>query len=61
MYIVNQVIYDIKLDKEDELGDELYDIMLEEARASKYKVVLHQVIKVDRYIYTVIVNHYKLN
>ncbi|MCD8501146.1 MAG: hypothetical protein LRY71_05035 [Bacillaceae bacterium] len=57
MNIVHQVIYDLKLEKDDDLGDELYDIMCDEKRSSKHDVIIQQVIKVDRDTYTVILNH----
>lgn len=61
MNIIHQVIYDIKLEKDEELGDELYDIMCDEKRSSKYNVFIQQVIKIDRYTYTVILSHFKRN
>lgn len=62
MNIVDQIIYDIELQGNEDLGRELLEIVKDEQKQNKqYQVVLHQVIKVDRKAYTVIINYLEKN
>lgn len=57
MNIIDQTYYDIKLDDGDELGREIFEIVNEEKKQNrKYKVVVHQVVQIDKRSYTVIIN-----
>ncbi len=58
MDIVDQIIYDIELLGNEDLGRELLEVVKHEQSQNKqYQVILHQVIKVDRKTYTVIINY----
>jgi hypothetical protein len=61
MNVIEQFFYDIELEKEDELGKELLEIIKDETVKKHVKVMIHQVIKLDHFRYTVIVNHVELN
>jgi hypothetical protein len=57
MNIVDQAIYDIKLEDGDELGREILDIVTEEKKQNrKYQIIVHQIVQIDIRSYTVIIN-----
>ncbi|MFN7249408.1 MAG: hypothetical protein ACK4M9_01240 [Anaerobacillus sp.] len=57
MNIVDQSIYDIKLEDGDELGREILDIVTEEKKQNrKYQIIVHQIVQIDIRSYTVIIN-----
>jgi len=57
MEIIEQFFYDIELLDSEDLGEELMEIVKVEQRQNKnYKIIVHQVVKLDRYNYTVILN-----
>ncbi|RXJ00723.1 hypothetical protein DS745_11745 [Anaerobacillus alkaliphilus] len=57
MNVIEQSIYDIKLEKDDELGRELVEIISTEKKQHKRaKVLVHQVIQIDDSTYTAIIN-----
>lgn len=58
MNIIDQVIYDIELQENDELGRELLEIVEEEEEQNKsYRIIIQQVIKVNQNRYTAIINY----
>ncbi|OIJ21431.1 hypothetical protein BKP45_01255 [Anaerobacillus alkalidiazotrophicus] len=62
MLIVDQIIYDVTLLDNEDLGKELLDILSEEKKQHKKQhIIVHQVVKLDRYNYTVILNLCEMN
>ncbi len=57
MDVLEQTFYDITLEKDDELGRELVEIVSAEKKQHKRaNVIVHQVIKIDDRNYTAIIN-----
>lgn len=62
MLIVDQIIYDVTLLDNEDLGKELLEILNEEKKQhKKHHILIHQVVKLDRYNYTVILNLCEMN
>ncbi|WNF37463.1 hypothetical protein RJD24_03105 [Bacillaceae bacterium IKA-2] len=57
MVIVDQMFYDLELLDSEDLGRELLEIVKSEQKQNKHnQITVHQVVKIDRYNYTIILN-----
>lgn len=57
MKIIDQMFYDLELLDNEDLGRELLEIVKSEQKQNKYnQITVHQVVKLDRYNYTIILN-----